>query len=308
MALVETPRLGSTAPKLRSRQIEVPFKAELYMYRAVDTNIRPIRPAAGCSFLSRQTTATKFASRSLAQKEFVRIRGRSSEVHIETPPPTRELLHEQATGGFAGPGSLTTTSAGTIQLTEEDGGSVLLSGTFLRDDGAALPSSTSVFIYTENTAQPDDFVRGQEALDPSTGAFSTVVTDIPEGSSRLFLSFVVVDPVEALETAGADTAFALDVSNSACVPSLTITLEWTGETSDVDLYVVEPGGTVVSYGNRFGVSEVSTERVFSGPSGRPFFVACCRWMVIWGSRTCLSAQGWATQCPGASSEAVSTSQ
>lgn len=185
---------------------------------------------------------------------------------------------------------------------------MLLSGSFLRDDGAALPSSTSVFIYTENTAQPNDFVRGQEALDPSTGAFSTVVTDIPAGSSRLFLSFVVVDSVEALVTAGADTAFALDVSNSACVPSLTITLEWTGETSDVDLYVVEPGGTVVFYGNRFGVSEVSTERGFSGPSGRPFFVACCRWMATWGGRIFLSAHGSAAQCSVASSVAVSTSQ
>ena len=141
---------------------------------------------------------------------------------------------------------------------------MLLSGTFLRDDGAALPSSTSVFIYIENTAQPNDFVRGQEALDPSTGAFSTVVTDIPAGSSRLFLSFVVVDPVEALDTAGADTAFALDVSNSACIPSLTITLEWTGETSDVDLYVVEPGGTVVYFSNPFGVSKFRRKGAFQG--------------------------------------------
>lgn len=172
----------------------------------------------------------------------------------------REFLHAQATGGFAGPGSLTiTTPAGTIELTEEDGGSVSLSGSFVRDDGAALPSSTSVFIYTENTAQPDDFIRGQEALDPSTGAFSTVVADIPAGSSRLFLSFVVVDPAEALDPAGADTAFALDVVNSACVPSLTITLEWSGDTSDVDLYVTEPGGAVVFYASRFGVSAVLTE-------------------------------------------------
>lgn len=165
-------------------------------------------------------------------------------------------LRAQATGGFAGPGSLTTTPAGTIELIEEDGGSVLLSGTFVRDDGAALPSSTSAFIYTENAAQPDDFIRGQEALDPSTGAFSTVVTDIPAGRSRLFLSFVVEDPTEALDPAGADTVFALDVSNSACVPSLTITLEWSGDTSDVDLFVREPGGTLVFYGRPTGVRAV----------------------------------------------------
>ncbi|CAM9794094.1 unnamed protein product [Ectocarpus sp. 12 AP-2014] len=177
---------------------------------------------------------------------------RQELVGLSLPENIAAAMAADATGGFAGPGSLTTTPAGTIQLTEEDGGSVSLSGNFVRDDGTALPSSTSVFIYTENTAQPDDFVRGQEALDPSTGAFSTVVTDIPAGSSRLLLSFVVVDPTEALDTAGADTAFALDVSNSACVPSLTITLEWTGETSDVDLYVVEPGGEVVYFVNRFG--------------------------------------------------------
>lgn len=133
-----------------------------------------------------------------------------------------------------------------------------VSGTFVRDDGAALPSSTTVFLYTENTAQPDDFIRGQEALDPSTGGFSTVVTDIPAGSSNLFLSFVVVDPAEALDPAGADTAFALDVTNSACVPSLTVTLEWSGESSDVDLYVEEPGGEVVYFGDRFGVSAAPT--------------------------------------------------
>ena len=167
-------------------------------------------------------------------------------------------LHAQATGGFAGPGSLTTTPAGTIELTQEDGGSLTVSGTFVRDDGAVLPNSTAVFLYTENTAQSDDFIRGQEALDPSTGAFSTVVTAVPAGNSRLFLSFVVVDPAEALDPAGADTVFALDVSNSACVPSLTITLEWTG-TSDVDLYVVEPGGKVIYYGMKFGVS--------AGPTG-----------------------------------------
>ncbi|CAN0246475.1 unnamed protein product [Pylaiella littoralis] len=178
---------------------------------------------------------------------------RQELVGLSIPENIAAAMAADATGGFAGPGSLTiTTPSGTIELTEEDGGSVSLSGSFVRDDGAALPSSTSVFIYTENAAQPDDFIRGQEALDLSTGAFSTVANDIPAGSSRLFLSFVVVDPTEALESAGADTAFALDVVNSACVPSLTITLEWSDDTSDVDLYVTEPGGAVVYYNNKVG--------------------------------------------------------
>ncbi|CAN0388087.1 unnamed protein product [Pylaiella littoralis] len=179
---------------------------------------------------------------------------REELVGLGLPENIATAIAADATGGFAGPGSLTITDpAGAVELTEADAGSISLSGTFVRDDGAALPGSTSVFIYCENAAQPDDFVRGQEALDPSTGAFSTVVTDIPAGSSRLFLSFVVVDPAEALDPpGGADTAFALDVSNSACVPSLTITLEWAGDTSDVDLFVTEPDGMVVSYINPFG--------------------------------------------------------
>ncbi|CAM9615249.1 unnamed protein product [Ectocarpus sp. 6 AP-2014] len=189
---------------------------------------------------------------------------RQELVGLSLPENITAAMAADATGGFAGPGSLTTTPAGTIQLTEEESGSVSLSGTFVRDDGAALPSSTSVFIYTENPAQPDDFARGHEALDPSTGAFSTVVTDIPAGSSRLLLSFVVVDPAEALDTAAADTAFALDVSNSACAPSLTITLEWTGETSDLDLYVVEPSGRDVHFSNQYGEVGFLNRDDFSG--------------------------------------------
>ncbi len=164
---------------------------------------------------------------------------------------------QAAAGGFAGPGSLAGAPSGAIELTEEDLGSVTLSGAFVRDDGAALPGSTTVFFYIEIAGQPDDFVRGQEALDPATGGFSSVVTDIPAGSSRLFLSFVVTDPAEALAETGPDTVFALQVSNLVCVPQLTITLEWLDEFSDVDLFVTEPGGTVVSYLNDFGVSAES---------------------------------------------------
>ncbi|CAN0308354.1 unnamed protein product, partial [Ectocarpus sp. 6 AP-2014] len=86
----------------------------------------------------------------------------------------------------------------------------------------------------------------------ATAGFSSVVTDVPAGSSRLFLSFVVTDPAEALAETGPDTVFALQVSNFVCVPQLTITLEWFDEFSDVDLFVTEPGGTVVSYRNYLG--------------------------------------------------------
>lgn len=162
----------------------------------------------------------------------------------------------QAVGGFLGPGFLTGLTSGNIELSAADDGSALVSGVFERDDGAALPSSASVFFYLENTDQSDDFARGQEALVPSTGEFTTIVTDIPEGNSTLWLSFVVADPAEALDVAGADTVFALDVSNDACVSSLTITLEWPGATSDLDLWVFEPSGRRVGYSSSQGVSAV----------------------------------------------------
>ncbi|CAM9334004.1 unnamed protein product, partial [Ectocarpus sp. 13 AM-2016] len=151
-----------------------------------------------------------------------------------------------AAGGFAGPGSLTRSPAGTIELTEADLGSVSLSGTFVRDDSAELPLSASVFFYVENAEHPDDFFRGHEDLATFTGDFSKVVTDIPVGSSRLFLSFVVEDPAEALNgaEAAAGSVFTLDVSNMGCTPSLTITLEV--GTARASLFVTEPGGKSVA--------------------------------------------------------------
>lgn len=165
----------------------------------------------------------------------------------------RTNARAQATGGFAGPGSLTTTPS-TIELDLQDSGAFSLSGTFVRDGGAALPSSTTVFLYIDNSGDPSDFIRGQDDVNPSTGTFETVVTDIPAGDSTLYASVVVVDPAEALDDAGMDTVFALDISNSAeCDPSLTLTLEWSDAYADLDLYVTEPDGTFVSWGNTEGV-------------------------------------------------------
>lgn len=162
-------------------------------------------------------------------------------------------------GGFAGPGWISGI-LGTIELTEADDGSFSLDGTFFRDDGFALPASTAAFFYLENPAEPEDFVRGQSSLESTTsdgllgGQFSVIITDVPQGSSRLFLSIVILDPDEAFDVVGPDTVFAVDVTNEACDPSLTITLEWSDATSDIDLYVIEPDGTIVSYQNTVGVS------------------------------------------------------
>lgn len=209
------------------------------------------------------TRSCSFSSRSTQSRGYLSCTGAFLRENQASPSctntcPCRALFapRVQATGGFAGPGSLTGVPAGTIELTEEDLGSVTLSGAFVRDDGSALPGSTTVFFYVEIAGQPDDFVRGREALDPATGRFSSVVTDVPAGSSRLFLSFVVTDPAESLDAAesGADTVFALQTSNFVCPPQLTITLEWFDAVSDVDLHVTEPGGTEVFFVQVEGVS------------------------------------------------------
>lgn len=165
----------------------------------------------------------------------------------------------QAIGGFAGPGSISRVPS-TIELTEADAGSFSLEGLFIRDDGLPLPTSTSAFFYIENPVQPEDFVRGQSSLESiisdglRAGQFSVIITDIPQGSGRLFLSIVILDPDEALDVVGPDTVFAVDVTNEACNPPLTITLEWSDAISDVDLFIIEPDGTAVNFRNTVGVS------------------------------------------------------
>lgn len=150
--------------------------------------------------------------------------------------------HAQAVGGFAGPGSLIGVPAMVTDVFAL--GSASLTGTFVRDDGAALPASASVFFYIQDYAQPDDFVRGQEALNPTTGEFSTDVMSIPSRFSRLFLSFVITDPAEALDD-GTDAGAVFVVSMWNCDLPLTIVLHWSDASVDLDLSVTEPGGKLV---------------------------------------------------------------
>lgn len=181
--------------------------------------------------------------------------------------------HAQATGGFTGPGSLIDGGVmggfgffeaeiqpwGEIERTDENLGSVYVSGKFVRHDGAALPFSAAVFFYIENADHPDDFARGKFEMRGLSGDFSMVVMDIPPGNSRLFLSFVIEDPAEALsvtaEVVPATSVFSLDISNMGCVPSLTITHEWIGG-SFASLEVTEPDQAFVNSG-RSDVSGVS---------------------------------------------------
>lgn len=166
----------------------------------------------------------------------------------------RLYLDAKAAGGFAGPGSFTPDYPGTLELTDESLGSVGVSGKFVRDDGLQLPSSASVFFYIDNPAQPDDFIRGQGYLETTDGELEWVVTDIPAGSSTLFLSFVITDLAQAeeiVEVVPAASLFAFNVSNTGCVPSLVITHQH--EYGSNGLIVTEPGGSVVIF-TRYGVS------------------------------------------------------
>ncbi|CAM9491199.1 unnamed protein product, partial [Ectocarpus sp. 12 AP-2014] len=177
----------------------------------------------------------------------------------------RKCASPKATGGFAGPGSLIDGGAmggfgvtevdiqpwGEIELTDVNLGSVYVSGKFVRHDSAALPFSSAVFFYIENADQPDDFARGSFKIRDASGDFSMVVMDVPPGNSRLFLSFVIEDPAEALNVAAevvpATSIFSLDISNMGCVPSLTITHEWIGgnfapyEITEPDLTTIHSG-------------------------------------------------------------------
>lgn len=164
---------------------------------------------------------------------------------------------QQAVGGFAGPGSVELDGNPDIYeaiIIEEDEAAIVeLSGTFTRNDGGALPTSTALFIYIDDENTPSDYVRGQGEIDASTGEFTATVTDIPNAFSRVVLSFVVLDPADTPDEQGADTVFLLYVANNACGTPLSITLEWDTDSSDFDLFITDPSGYELGPGAR-GVS------------------------------------------------------
>lgn len=137
-------------------------------------------------------------------------------------------------------------------------GTLQLSGKFVRDDAAALPTSIALFLYIDNEDAPNDFVRGQGEIDASTGVFTAVITDVPLKFSKTVLSFVVLDPAEAFEEQGATTAVTVEVLNTGCSEALSIALEWDTADERLDLYVIEPGGTAVYDDNPRGVRTLHT--------------------------------------------------
>lgn len=169
----------------------------------------------------------------------------------------------QAVGGFAGPGYLyrnydsrVSSFEGDVLVMNEDvAGTLVISGDFDRVDHLRLPASVALFLYIDHEDLRDDFARDQGEINSINGEFSATFTDVPNGFSNVILSFVVLDPAETPADQGPDSIFSVELVNNECRSPLTISLTWSTDSTDLDLYVTEPGGTTVSFQNRLGVSQ-----------------------------------------------------
>lgn len=145
----------------------------------------------------------------------------------------------------------------TFVLGGDDMDTLQLSGTFKHYLGGALPASIALYLYVDSEDAPNDFIRGRGEIDPSTGDWTATVSDIPLKMSEVVLSFVVTDPADAAPDSYGGSVYTLDVLNTGCGNSLTITLESDPPGAGfniADLYVTEPTGTVVWFRNECGVS------------------------------------------------------
>lgn len=172
---------------------------------------------------------------------------------IVAPAPMIIRMVSQAVGGWAGPGDAVDADGRRLQTMpfagREEEGTVSVSAYFVRDDGTALPSSTALYLYLHNEDSESDFVRGEGVIDPTTGEFTAVITQVPVGYSRAILSFVVLDPADAGEgNYPYDTVFELDVVNEGCSDALRIKLEWESD-DDINLWVADPNGDRLSDNN-----------------------------------------------------------
>ena len=231
------------------------------------------------------------------------------------------ISNDKATGGFAGPGNVELDgvkkfSTHRITLYEEDASVLEVTGTFERDDGnASLPSSTALFVYLE--LDDDSFIRGEGIIDPSTGEFAAKVTGVPDGLSKAFYSFVVVDPEEAVVTddGNAESVFESDVVSITCPSPLTIALEWNTGNSSFDMEIFEPDGSCW-YAEDVGVSFRLASRARFGAAGTTnnnvldnadrkrylsidmFFIAfflCIRWGKILHIHSPMAQKPWASK-------------
>ena len=132
-------------------------------------------------------------------------------------------------------------------LGPEDNGIAHLSGTVIPfdDDQTALAESITLYYYVYNDLNDPvtDFVRGEGEIDPSTGIFSAMV-DVPNGKSKVVLTFVVLDEADRTTNLYPDTVVVHDVLNDCGESYFTITLEeWDNEEEYLYLIVYEPNGS-----------------------------------------------------------------
>lgn len=170
----------------------------------------------------------------------------------------------QAVGGFAGPGTVTFSDTSPEPVVASEADSFVVEGVFARADGEPLEPSTILYLYIfqgTSSGSAAEALRGTAAVDPTTGAFTAAVTDAPAGDSTLVMSFVLgldggsgEDGRRLVEAAGTGSVYTVPVVNPTdCANALAITLEWTDGASDIDLWVLEPGGQDVGWTNLSGV-------------------------------------------------------
>ena len=162
----------------------------------------------------------------------------------------------QAPYGFAGYGYIDINENQVIVI---EGGELEATGTvILFDDTRDLPDSIALYyyVYRDLDESSTNFDRGQGEVDPSTGAYAATIP-VPDGKSRIILSFVVMDEADTLTGStniNQETVFALEVLSNDCEESyLTFTLEWDSD-ANLDLSVFEPNGSEV-VGGYHGVSK-----------------------------------------------------
>lgn len=175
-------------------------------------------------------------------------------------------------GGFAGPGWVAFDDYSWRHvLVEEDANVLSLAGAFHRwnDIDPTIPASVAIFAYLYKEESPDTFLSSQGTINPSTGAFTVVVEDVPSNESVLILSFAILDAADAPIDMGTDTVFDYEVINVGCGNALTLTLEWdpqsilyewdTGSSyypTYMDLWITEPTGAEIPWDDSVSVLTV----------------------------------------------------
>lgn len=173
------------------------------------------------------------------------------------------FIFSQAAGGFAGPGAVAFSDSSPEPILASEADSFVVEGVFARADGEPLEPATILYLYIlqgTSSGSAAAASRGIAAVDPATGAFTAAVTDAPAGDSTLVMSFVLSldggggDGRRLAEAAGTGSVYTVPVVNPTdCANALAITLEWDDGASDIDLWVLEPGGQDVGWTNLNGV-------------------------------------------------------